>query len=149
MVGETGRERDKIIARVTQYVSTAAKSYASNNHLLTYTMQHSTRVCTCKATGEKDVAFKVLYCGICHSDLHMAKNEWGMSFYPLVPGGCSHTMVTDEHFIVRIFDNLPLDATAHLLCVGIIVYNPLRYYGFDKPSLHIGVVGLGGLGHVC
>ncbi|XP_017635815.1 probable mannitol dehydrogenase [Gossypium arboreum] len=63
--------------------------------------------------------------------------------------GCSHTMVTDEHFIVRIFDNLPLDATAHLLCVGIIVYNPLRYYGFDKPSLHIGVVGLGGLGHVC
>ncbi|KAG4388592.1 hypothetical protein AAZX31_09G183200 [Glycine max] len=37
-------------------------------------------------TGEKDVAFKVLYCGICHSDLHMVKNEWGFSTYPLVPG---------------------------------------------------------------
>jgi hypothetical protein len=32
------------------------------------------------------VRFKVLFCGICHSDLHMAKNEWGTSTYPLVPG---------------------------------------------------------------
>ena len=40
----------------------------------------------CRATGEKDVAFKVLYCGICHSDVHMVKNEWGFSIYPLVPG---------------------------------------------------------------
>jgi cinnamyl-alcohol dehydrogenase len=39
-----------------------------------------------RETGENDVAFKVLYCGICHSDLHMVKNEWGMSTYPLVPG---------------------------------------------------------------
>ncbi|HVW74520.1 MAG TPA: NAD(P)-dependent alcohol dehydrogenase [Rhizomicrobium sp.] len=33
-----------------------------------------------------DVAMEVLYCGICHSDLHMARNDWGMSAYPLVPG---------------------------------------------------------------
>ena len=39
-----------------------------------------------RSTGEKDVRFKVLFCGICHSDLHMAKNEWGTSTYPLVPG---------------------------------------------------------------
>ncbi|XP_024639222.1 probable mannitol dehydrogenase [Medicago truncatula] len=39
-----------------------------------------------RETGEKDVAFKVLYCGICHTDLHMAKNGWGTSTYPLVPG---------------------------------------------------------------
>ncbi|KAK3025590.1 hypothetical protein RJ639_042629 [Escallonia herrerae] len=39
-----------------------------------------------RATGEKDVRFKVLYCGICHSDLAMVKNEWGMSQYPIVPG---------------------------------------------------------------
>ncbi|KAF5750126.1 Geraniol dehydrogenase 1 [Tripterygium wilfordii] len=39
-----------------------------------------------RATGKKDVTFKVLYCGICHSDLHMIKNEWGSSIYPLVPG---------------------------------------------------------------
>ncbi|RVW57311.1 putative mannitol dehydrogenase [Vitis vinifera] len=39
-----------------------------------------------RATGEKDVRFKVLFCGICHSDLHMIKNEWGKSRYPIVPG---------------------------------------------------------------
>ncbi|GLU20239.1 hypothetical protein SLE2022_364490 [Rubroshorea leprosula] len=166
-----------------------------------------------RATGEKDVAFKVLYCGICHSDLHMVKNEWGHTVYPVVPGheivgevtgvgsnvtkfkvgdrvgvGCmvgschscdncannvenycpkmiltygskyhdgtltyggySDTMVVEEHFIVRIPDNLPLDAAAPLLCAGITVFSPLRYYGLDKPGAHVGVVGLGGLGHV-
>ncbi|KAH1073197.1 hypothetical protein J1N35_025525 [Gossypium stocksii] len=57
-------------------------------------------------------------------------------------------MVADEHFIVHIPDNLPLDAAAPLLCDGITMYSPLRYYGLDKPSLHIGVVGLVGLGHI-
>ncbi|KAI3665093.1 hypothetical protein L6452_43711 [Arctium lappa] len=32
-----------------------------------------------RVTGDKDVRFKVLYCGICHSDLHFAKNEWGVT----------------------------------------------------------------------
>lgn len=40
----------------------------------------------CRATAEDDVRLKVLYCGICHTDLHFLKNEWGMSTYPLVPG---------------------------------------------------------------
>ncbi|KAI5325028.1 hypothetical protein L3X38_034101 [Prunus dulcis] len=39
-----------------------------------------------RATGENDVTFKVLYCGICHTDLHIVKNEWGLSTYPLIPG---------------------------------------------------------------
>ncbi|KAL8211202.1 hypothetical protein R6Q57_005639 [Mikania cordata] len=39
-----------------------------------------------RATGDKDVRFKVLYCGICHSDIHFAKNEWGTTTYPLIPG---------------------------------------------------------------
>ena len=33
-----------------------------------------------------DVEFEVLYCGICHSDLHSIKNDWGSATYPLVPG---------------------------------------------------------------
>lgn len=33
-----------------------------------------------------DVEFDVLYCGICHSDLHSIKNDWGNAMYPLVPG---------------------------------------------------------------
>lgn len=63
-------------------------------------------------------------------------------------GGYSDIMVADEHFIVRIPDSLPFDAAAPLLCAGITVYSPLRYYGLDKPGMHVGVVGLGGLGHV-
>lgn len=166
-----------------------------------------------RATGEKDVTFKVMYCGICHTDLHLLKNEWGNSIYPIVPGheivgvvtevgskvskfkvgdkvgvGClvgscrscdncandlenycpkmiltyaykyfdgtityggySDIMVADEHFVVRIPESTPLDATAPLLCAGVTVYSPLRFYGLDKPGMHVGVVGLGGLGHV-
>ncbi|XP_070677685.1 probable mannitol dehydrogenase [Malus domestica] len=166
-----------------------------------------------RETGDKDVIFRVLYCGICHSDLHMANNEWGISTYPLVPGheivgvvtevgskvqkfnvgdkvgvGCmvgsctscencskhhenycpkviltygakyydgtttyggySDIMVANEHFVVRIPDNLPLDGVAPLPCAGITTYSPLRYFGLDKPGIHVGVVGLGSLGHV-
>ena len=33
-----------------------------------------------------DVLVEILYCGICHTDLHFVRNDWGMSLYPLVPG---------------------------------------------------------------
>ncbi|MGE4534432.1 NAD(P)-dependent alcohol dehydrogenase [Halomonas sp.] len=33
-----------------------------------------------------DVAIEILYCGVCHSDLHFAYNDWGMTRYPIVPG---------------------------------------------------------------
>ncbi len=33
-----------------------------------------------------DVEIDILYCGVCHSDLHFARNEWGMTAYPVVPG---------------------------------------------------------------
>lgn len=33
-----------------------------------------------------DVVIEVMYCGVCHSDLHQARNDWGFSQYPLVPG---------------------------------------------------------------
>lgn len=39
-----------------------------------------------RALRPEDVAIKISHCGICHSDLHMARNDWGMSFYPMVPG---------------------------------------------------------------
>ncbi|XP_047312865.1 8-hydroxygeraniol dehydrogenase-like [Impatiens glandulifera] len=56
-------------------------------------------------------------------------------------------MVSDEHFIVKIPNNLPLDAVVPLLYAGITTYSPLRYFGLDKPGTNLGVVGLGGLGH--
>ncbi|KAK4430411.1 8-hydroxygeraniol dehydrogenase [Sesamum alatum] len=165
-----------------------------------------------RATGEHDVQFRVLYCGICHSDLHLAKNEWGGTIYPLIPGheivgevteigskvtkvkvgdkvgvGClvgscrqceectknqesycpkqiisindryydgtvtyggfSNLMVADEYFILRWPDNLPLNC-APLLCAGITTYSPMRRFGLDKPGVNVGVVGLGGIGHL-
>ncbi len=36
--------------------------------------------------GPYDVLIDILYCGICHSDIHMVRNEWGFSIYPMVPG---------------------------------------------------------------
>ncbi len=38
------------------------------------------------AIGSEQVDIKVAYCGICHSDLSMMNNDWGMTNYPLVPG---------------------------------------------------------------
>ncbi|KAL7094403.1 hypothetical protein ACP275_11G101800 [Erythranthe tilingii] len=57
-------------------------------------------------------------------------------------------MVAAEHFIIRWPENFPLDIGAPLLCAGITTYSPLRHFGLDKPGLSVGVVGLGGLGHV-
>ncbi len=39
-----------------------------------------------RAVGPDDVQIDILFCGVCHSDLHQVKNEWGGSHYPMVPG---------------------------------------------------------------
>ena len=39
-----------------------------------------------RSTGQLDVALDILFCGVCHSDLHTARNEWGGTVYPCVPG---------------------------------------------------------------
>jgi uncharacterized zinc-type alcohol dehydrogenase-like protein len=39
-----------------------------------------------RAPGPQDVVIDILYCGICHSDIHQARDEWGNSIYPMVPG---------------------------------------------------------------
>ena len=36
--------------------------------------------------GPTEITVEILYCGVCHSDLHMARNEWGQTIYPMVPG---------------------------------------------------------------
>lgn len=40
---------------------------------------------TLRALQPQDVKIEIMYCGVCHSDLHMARNEWAASRYPLVP----------------------------------------------------------------
>jgi uncharacterized zinc-type alcohol dehydrogenase-like protein len=162
----------------------------------------------------RDVVIEVLFCGVCHSDIHQARDEWGGGLFPMVPGheivgrvvrvggevskvkagelagvGClvdscrvcgpceqgleqfceggfagtynstemdrktptyggySTQIVVDEAFTLRVPDNLDPAGTAPLLCAGITTYSPLRQFGC-KPGDRVGVVGLGGLGHM-
>src|SRR5688500_16226358 len=39
-----------------------------------------------RETTSKDVEIEILYCGVCHSDLHTARNDWGGTKYPAIPG---------------------------------------------------------------
>src|SRR5207253_9375680 len=39
-----------------------------------------------RALRPHDVQVEILYSGVCHSDLHMVRNEWGQTIYPVVPG---------------------------------------------------------------
>lgn len=51
----------------------------------------SNNVCTVgRGNGDDDVTVKVMYCGVCHSDLHTLKNDWGFTMYPIVPGYDAH-----------------------------------------------------------
>ncbi len=70
------------------------------------------------------------------------KHMGGMTF-----GGYSTQITVDQHYLVRIPEGLPLDAAAPLLCAGITTFSPLRHWGV-KEGTRVGVVGLGGLGHM-
>ncbi len=62
-------------------------------------------------------------------------------------GGYSSHIVTKEKFCLKIKKGVPLDRVAPLLCAGITTYSPLKRYG-TKKGKKVGVVGLGGLGHM-
>ena len=62
-------------------------------------------------------------------------------------GGYSDSIVVDEHFVLRMPDNLDPAGAAPLLCAGITTYSPIRRWG-DIKGKKVGVVGLGGLGHM-
>ncbi|KAG1437977.1 hypothetical protein G6F57_020039 [Rhizopus arrhizus] len=59
-----------------------ARGYAAHSHtdpLIPYEFER-------RAVGPDDVRIEILYSGICHSDLHQARGDWGNSGYPMVPG---------------------------------------------------------------
>lgn len=62
-------------------------------------------------------------------------------------GGYSTQIVMDENYTLKIPANLPLEGVAPLLCAGITTYSPLRRFKV-APGQQVGVVGLGGLGHM-
>jgi uncharacterized zinc-type alcohol dehydrogenase-like protein len=62
-------------------------------------------------------------------------------------GGYSASIVVDDRFVLRVPSNLTLAGAAPLLCAGITTYSPMRRWGVTKGK-KVGVVGLGGLGHM-
>ena len=167
-----------------------------------------------RAPGPHDVQIAISHCGVCHSDIHQARAEWGPAAFPMVPGheivgrvtavgsavtklavgdlagvgcmvdscgtcpscakdleqfcaaGCAFTyngtemdkktptfggysssIVVNDGFALRLPKNLDLASIAPLLCAGITTYSPLRHWN-TKPGDRVGVVGLGGLGHM-
>lgn len=170
-----------------------------------------------RANTDSDVQIDILFCGVCHSDVHLARDEWKDAMpavYPVVPGheiigrvtevgsavskhkvgdivgvGCmvdsdrdcpmcqqqleqhcasmiltynspdkhgtapvtyggySTSVVVDEHFVLSVPDGLDLAGAAPLLCAGITTYSPIKRWSL-KPGQKVGVVGLGGLGHM-
>jgi uncharacterized zinc-type alcohol dehydrogenase-like protein len=155
--------------------------------------------------GSQEVEIVVTHCGVCHSDLHLISNDWGLSQYPFIPGheiigtvgavgsdvrglsvgqrvglgwqsnscgvcewctrgmenlcptmeatcvhrngGYADRVRANARFVIPIPDALKSEGAAPLLCGGITVYNPLRTHGVN-PSSRVGVVGIGGLGHM-
>ncbi len=157
------------------------------------------------AIGNEEVDVKVQYCGICHSDLSMIDNEWGMSQYPLVPGheivgevialgkevkglkvgdkvgvgwysgscmhcnqcldgnqhlcGSAEATIVGRHggfadtvrshwsWTIPLPKGIDLKKAGPLLCGGITVFNPIILAGV-KATDRVGVIGIGGLGHM-
>ena len=65
--------------------------------------------------GENDVLIEILYCGVCHSDLHQARDEWGGSIFPMVPG---HEIVGK---VTRVGANVSKWAVGDTVGVGVFV----------------------------
>jgi uncharacterized zinc-type alcohol dehydrogenase-like protein len=155
--------------------------------------------------GADDVEVAVEYCGVCHSDLSVINNEWGVSSYPFVPGheavgrvvavgsnakgltvgqrvgvgwtassclhcpsclgGEQHLCATSQPTIVGrnggfaervrahwawaipLPDTLDISSAGPLLCGGVTVFSPFLTFGV-KPTDRVGIVGIGGLGHM-
>jgi len=57
----------------------AYANYAAEKPFVPYTFER-------REPGARDVAIDIAYCGICHSDIHTARSEWGPAHYPCVPG---------------------------------------------------------------
>jgi uncharacterized zinc-type alcohol dehydrogenase-like protein len=189
-----------------------AKAYAANGPTMPLAPVRIPR----RDPGARDVQLEILFCGICHSDVHQVRNEWSGAIptaYPIVPGheivgrvkrvgaavtrfkpgdlagvGClvdsdgdcphcragseqfcpnatftynspdkhtgkvtyggySDAIVVDERFVLRVPPALDPAGAAPLLCAGITTYAPLKRGGAG-PGKKVGVIGLGGLGHM-
>ncbi len=103
--------------------------------------------------NEYDVQIEILFCGICHSDLHSARNEWTGAIYPIVPGHEIVGRVTNVGSGVTKFKPGELAAVGCMVdsdgtCVhckeGLEQYCPNVILTYNSPDKHLGGVTYGG-----
>jgi uncharacterized zinc-type alcohol dehydrogenase-like protein len=83
----------------------------------------------------------------CENGATLTYNDHERGSDRLTFGGYSEQIVVEERFVVTIPESLDLKAVAPLLCAGITTYSPLRHWKVG-PGQKVGVIGLGGLGHM-
>lgn len=126
------------IAGVVTEVGSAVTKFAVGDHAGVGCFVDSCRECeNCKAGLEQ-------YCRG-----HMAVTYNGREADKQTPtyGGYSSAIVVDENYALMIPPSLGLDVAAPLMCAGISLYSPLHNWGAG-PGVRVGIVGLGGLGHM-
>ncbi|MFX4227050.1 MAG: NAD(P)-dependent alcohol dehydrogenase [Porticoccaceae bacterium] len=95
------------------------------------------------------------HCEACNEDLEQyceqgivpTYNAEDPKYGGLTYGGYSERITVDENYVLRVPENLDQKAVAPLLCAGITLYSPIRHWNVQSGQ-KVGVVGLGGLGHM-
>jgi alcohol dehydrogenase (NADP+) len=127
----------EIVGRVTQ-VGKGVQRFRVGDLAGVGCMVDSCRVCeSCKRDQEQ----------FCARGAAMTYNGTEMDRKTPTYGGYSAQVVVDERFTLKLRPGVDLAATAPLLCAGITTYSPLRHWKVKKGD-RVGVVGLGGLGHM-
>jgi uncharacterized zinc-type alcohol dehydrogenase-like protein len=116
----------------------AVKKFKEGDIAAVGCMVDSCRTCASCRAGEEQYCDSFPTLTYNSADKHLG----GVTF-----GGYSGSVVVDEAFVLRIPDNMNLAGAAPLLCAGITTYSPLRHWKVGKGQ-KVGVVGLGGLGHM-
>jgi alcohol dehydrogenase (NADP+) len=126
----------EIIGRVTA-VGSSVRRFKEGERVGVGVIVDSCRTCpSCKSNEEQ-------YCEVGITLTYGAQDKYG----DLTQGGYSNNIVADEHFVHKVSTKLDPAGVAPLLCAGITTYSPLRHWNAG-PGKKVGVVGLGGLGHM-
>ncbi len=127
----------EIVGRVTG-VGSAVRGFKEGDLAAVGCLVDSCRACPACRDGEEQFCAGPATFTYNSADLHLG----GTTFE-----GYSESVVVDEGFVLRVSDRPDLAGVAPLLCAGITTYSPLRYWNV-RAGQKVGVVGLGGLGHM-
>lgn len=127
----------EIVGRVTE-VGSAVSRYKTGDAVAVGCMVDSCQTCDQCRLGEEQ-SCREGNTGTYSSPDRLTKD--------MTYGGYSKHLVVREEFVLRVPESLDLSRTAPLLCAGITTYSPLRTFNVG-PGSRVGVIGLGGLGHM-